>query len=231
MKKWGRFLLVGIFLGVCFLVAVQSQARAEEWVYTGICSDPYYADRQEFKMEIRIKGDPEGKTFEATIYNDGILMDWGTYYPKSGRIRTEKFDGQYLPEQKAFRMKGAGQDRIVGYCEGDVKPPGFDSFELPAPPEAPTPTPTPTPASDPNNVFVGTWSCKAGISIVVNADHTGSWVDPRPNTPGTWIGKWDSSTSQLFLTPDDQATYGGTVTFTLEADGTMHDIWGDIYSK
>lgn len=223
MKKWGHFLLVVMLLGVCLLVAVQSQARADEWVYTGFCSNSYYADRPGFKMEIRISGKPGTNTFKVTIMENGSDSEYGTYYASNGRIKTPNYDGQYLPEQKAFSIKYAVSERILGYCKGDANPPGFDSLE--------PPTPTATPASNPNNVFVGTWSCKAGIQIVVNANHTGSWVDPRPNTPGTWIGKWESTASQLYLTPDDQAAYGGMVVFTLEADGTMHDAWGDIYSK
>lgn len=81
------------------------------------------------------------------------------------------------------------------------------------------------------SIFIGTWSCKAGIQIIVNADHTGSWVDPRPGQPGTWLGTWQSNGSSLYLTPNDQTKYGGTVPFSLASTGKMYDPWNDEYSK
>ena len=49
--------------------------------------------------------------------------------------------------------------------------------------------------------FVGSWVCTCNITIVLNEDHTGSWVDRRGGPPGslyesgTFTGTWSASTA------------------------------------
>jgi hypothetical protein len=94
----------------------------------------------------------------------------------------------------------------------------------------------PPPQPQPN--FVGSWKSPAKITIVLNQDGTGAWVDARGGPKGsmqengTFKGKWSASGDKVTLDMTNP-TYGnrsGAVTFTL-SDGRLHDQWGDVYSK
>ena len=99
----------------------------------------------------------------------------------------------------------------------------------------------PAPGGPPISVdmrFVGTWVCSCNISIVVNADRTGSWVDRRGGPPGsmyataTLVGTWTSSGDgmTLSLPVAKYGNRGGSIAFSL-VDGKLRDPWGDIYTR
>ena len=86
--------------------------------------------------------------------------------------------------------------------------------------------------------FVGSWVCACKITIVLNADRTGSFVDRRGGPPGslyesgTFTGTWSAATASVTLDiPVARwGRRGGVIQLSL-IDGKLHDPWGDVYAR
>ncbi len=214
IMKWERCSLVVIIFVMFLLVAVIKDACADEWTYSGICTDfDKPTEDKKYEIKIHIYGRPGDKTFKVKLDGGSFnsLYDFGTYYTAGGRIRTREFDCNWDTKRNAFVIKRARTNRVIGYCKGATPPPGF--------------TLTPT------NGFVGTWSTKIGVKVIVREDNTCRWDDSRPNMPGSWEGKWSSTVNSLTLTANKGNKYGNSLTLTLQPNGTMTDPWSNVYSK
>jgi hypothetical protein len=107
-------------------------------------------------------------------------------------------------------------------------------------PEIPVPAQNPIqPPNQPiDQAFVGSWASKIGVTVVLNADHTGNWVDSRPPGPmqggGSFSGTWNAPDAQavtLELPTEKYGSRGGSITFNLQPSGSLRDPWGNEYSK
>lgn len=85
--------------------------------------------------------------------------------------------------------------------------------------------------------FVGSWVSPAKITIELNADHSGAWVDSRGGPAGSmsasgrFPGTWHASGSTVTLTvPSIYGNRSGSVTFTL-SEGKLRDPWGDVFVR
>jgi hypothetical protein len=86
--------------------------------------------------------------------------------------------------------------------------------------------------------FVGSWTCPANITIRLNLNRQGAWVDSRGGpegsmyASGTFPGVWSSSGDTAYLTISiaEYGRRGGTVKLRL-IEGKLHDDWGDVYTK
>lgn len=213
-----RIFCLTLCVTVC-VISVNLVAFASEWAYVGTCNESRNIyTREGSTVEILITGNEKDATLLVNLFIRGLLLDNGSYYPATGLLRTKDWDGKWDSGRGAFSLMSRGQREFpVDGCFliGDKAPPGTEN-----PAQAPE-----------KSVFVGKWGSTIGVTIVVNADHTGSWVDSRQGQPGTWIGKWEANETRLYLTPDNSSRYGGMVTFTLRADGKMTDPWSNAYFK
>lgn len=91
---------------------------------------------------------------------------------------------------------------------------------------------------DADKAWVGSWKCSCGITIQLNADKTGSWIDSRGGPPGsmsesgTFTGTWSGGLGGVTLTTsvEKYGRRGGSVGFTLH-EGKLRDPWGNLYSR
>jgi hypothetical protein len=86
--------------------------------------------------------------------------------------------------------------------------------------------------------YVGSWACTCKITIVLNADRTGSFVDGRGGPAGslyesgTFKGTWSATATAgtLEIPVAQYGRRGGSVQLTF-VDGKLRDQFGDVYSR